>query len=161
VKTEYLQIRVTRAQKALLKKRASAAGQDMSTYVLSRVAPPAALRFKELLATLSEPEDRPYALAELNELLAALAPGEFREAVADADLAALDAVDRNRIAAMVEHAAHRIGVPAPAWSRDVPPLEVPVFATDLASLRAHLLRASPVAYRRRNLFVDAAVGDRV
>jgi len=128
VKTEYLQIRVTRAQKALLKKRASAAGQDMSTYVLSRVAPPAALRFKELLATLSEPEDRPYALAELNELLAALAPGEFREAVADADLAAL---------------------------------EVPVFATDLASLRAHLLRASPVAYRRRNLFVDAAVGDRV
>jgi hypothetical protein len=28
-------------------------------------------------------------------------------------------------------------------------------------LRAHLLRVSPTAFRRRNLFVDATVGDRV
>jgi len=161
MKSEHLQIRVTPQQKALLKRRARRAGQDMSTYLLARVAPPAARRVEELLSTLQEPEERRYALAELNDLLERLARGELREAVADADLAGLDPADRNRVAAMVEHASRRKRVPPPAWVRDVPPLEAPVFATDLESLRAHLLRVSPVAYRRRNLFVDAAVGDRV
>jgi len=83
------------------------------------------------------------------------------EAVADADLTGLDETDGNRVAAMVEHASGRRGVAPPSWTRDVLPLEAPVFATDLKSLRAHLLRVSPVAFRRRNLFVDATVGDRV
>ncbi len=30
-----------------------------------------------------------------------------------------------------------------------------------ARLRTYLLRSSPVAFKRRNLFVDATVGDRV
>jgi hypothetical protein len=43
----------------------------------------------------------------------------------------------------------------------VEPLERPWFAVPFASLRPHLLSAAPIAFKRRNLFVDATVGDRV
>jgi hypothetical protein len=62
---------------------------------------------------------------------------------------------------MVEQASQQRDVPPPAWSRDVPPLEEPYFATPLRSLRLHLLRQAPVLFKRRNLFVDSAVGARV
>jgi hypothetical protein len=60
---------------------------------------------------------------------------------------------------MVELAAHQKGVVPPAWVREVPPLDEPHFATPLEGLR--LLRASPVPFKRRNIFIDSSVGDRV
>jgi hypothetical protein len=62
---------------------------------------------------------------------------------------------------MVEHAAGQKEVRPPAWAAAIAPLEAPYFATSLKSLRLHLLEASPVPYRRRNIFVDAGVGARV
>ena len=62
---------------------------------------------------------------------------------------------------MIEHAAHQKGEAPPAWVHDVEPLERPWFAVPFASLRPYLLRVAPVAFKRRNLFVDATVGDRV
>jgi len=44
------------------------------------------------------------------------------------------------------------------WRRS---LAEPWFATTLQSLRLHLLRVAPAAFRRRNLFVDAGAGGRV
>jgi uncharacterized protein (DUF1778 family) len=161
VKNEQLQIRLTRSQKDALRRRALLAGQDVSTYVLSRVAPAAGERFAAVLAALRNPSGRRFALAELHDLLVELAPAEFGDALSIARLDGLPDVDRNRVAAMVEHAAALKGASPPAWVRDVEPLERPVFASDLPSLRAHLLRASPAAFRRRNLFVDSTVGDRV
>jgi hypothetical protein len=38
---------------------------------------------------------------------------------------------------------------------------MPAFGSSLASLRLHLLTRAPVALRRRNLFADASVDDRV
>ena len=35
------------------------------------------------------------------------------------------------------------------------------FASELKSLRLHLLTKSPAPFRRRNLFVDSTLGDRV
>ena len=160
-KSQHLQIRVTPQQKAALKRLASAAGQDVSSYVLSRTLPPARLRFEELLTLLRDGTERRYALAELNDLLSALAPTELREAVAHADLAHLSPFLRNYVAAMVEQASYLKRVRPPSWTAQVEPLGTPWFATPLASLRLHLLRASPVPFKRRNLFVDAAVGDRV
>jgi hypothetical protein len=160
-KSEYLQIRVTPAQKKRLRRRARRAGVDLWTYVLSKVDPPAAASFQGLVSAFQDPAERRYALAALNDLLSGLATAELVDAVADADLTGLDAADRNRVAAMVEQACARKGVAPAPWVRDVPPLDAPLFATDLKSLRAHLLRVSPVAFRRRNLFVDAAIGDRV
>lgn len=63
---------------------------------------------------------------------------------------------------MVELAAHRRDVPPPAWVRDIKPLErEPHFATSLPGLRLHLLRTSPVPFKRRNIFIDSSIGDRV
>ena len=161
MKTAQLQIRLSPAQKALLKRRADIAGQDVSSYVLSRVAPDSALRFERALAAVLESDGGRFALAELSDLLAELGASEFGRAVASGLPAGLSLVTQNLVAAMVEHAAARMGATAPRWAGDVLPLESPWFATDLKKLRAHLLKAAPAAFRRRNLFVDATVGDRV
>ena len=76
-------------------------------------------------------------------------------------MAKLSAIDANLIAAMVEHTAGLKGVRPPAWTGDISPLAEPYFASNLQSLRLHLLVSSPPAYRRRNIFVDSVVGARV
>ncbi len=105
--------------------------------------------------------DRRFALAELNDFLTALAPGEFPDAMADADVRELDTFTANYTAAMVEQAADQKRIPPPAWVKDVPPLDEPYFAGGLKRLRPHLLRAAPVPFKRRNIFVDSGLGDRV
>jgi hypothetical protein len=62
---------------------------------------------------------------------------------------------------MVEYAAARKELRPPDWTADVPPVAEPYFGTDLLTLRAHLLTRSPPPFRRRNIFIDASVGDRV
>ena len=101
--------------------------------------------------------------AELNDLLAELTPVQLPEAVAIAppELRDLPPLLQNYVAAMVEQASGERRVPTPRWVREVPPLEEPYFATPLRSLRLHLLRAAPVPFKRRNIFVDSAVGARV
>ena len=161
-RSSQLQIRITPEQKEVLKRLSRRAGQDMSTYVLSRALPDARLRFAWLLEALRA-DDRPgFALAELNDLLSGLTSGELCGAVEHADLTGLTPYLRNYVAAMVELAAHRRDVPPPAWVRDVEPMETePRFATPLAGLRLHLLRAAPVPFKRRNIFIDSSIGDRV
>lgn len=160
-KSSQIQIRVSAREKRALEKLAEGAGLSVSAYVLRRALPSARLRFGELTEALADEAERPFAFAELNDLLATLAPMELEEAVADAELDGLSPYLQNYLAAMVELASERKGVRPPAWTREVLPLEEPVFATDLPGLRLHLLRASPVAFKRRNIFVDASVGDRV
>jgi hypothetical protein len=162
-KSEYLQIRVSRQQKAALKRLASHAAQDVSSYVLARALPAAQQRFQDLLALLGEEPgaEHRYILAELNELLSGLARDELRAAIAHADVGGLSPLLRNYVAAMVEQACYFKRVPPPAWTAGIAPLEKPHFATRLKSLRLHLLRASPVPFKRRNIFVDAGVGARV
>lgn len=160
-KTEQLQIRLTPQQKAALKRHAKAAGCDVSSYVLSRLLPAGESRFAEILRAIGISAEHRYPLAELNDFLHACPPVAFLEAVATADLRALTPYQRNYAAAMVEQAAESKGLAPPAWVRDVVPLETPVFATPLAGLRLHLLRSAPVPFKRRNIYVDAAVGARV
>lgn len=160
-KTEQLQIRVTPQQKAALKRQASAAGRDVSSYVLSQLVPPEQDRFAEILRALEDDTDRRFALAELSDFLHACAPIVFGEAVARADLGELPLWVRNYVAAMVEQAADQKHLAPPRWVRDVAPLPAPHFATGLMSLRLHLLGSSPVPFKRRNIFVDAGVGARV
>jgi hypothetical protein len=160
-KSEQIQIRVTPHQKAALKRRAEHAGQDVSSYVLSRTLPPGRTRFEEIIRALrTEPSHR-FALAELNDFLSTLAPAEFPEAVSRADLDNLSAFLQSYVAAMVEVAATNKGIMPPAWAADVPGLDEPYFATPMRGLRLHLLRSAPVPFKRRNLFVDSTVGDRV
>lgn len=160
-KSQQLQIRVTPAQKNALKRLARLAGQDVSAYVLSRLLPPAGERVQELVDALRRDEAPRYALAELNDVLTGLAPAELPGAVADVDLGGLEPLLQNYVAAMVEQASQHKGVAPPAWVRDVPPLDEPYFPVPYRSLRAHLLRTAPVPFKRRNIFVDSALGDRV
>lgn len=160
-KSEQLQIRLTPGEKAALKRRARTAGQDVSTYVLSQALPPNQLRFEALVARLAEGVDSGFVLAELNDLLSPMGAAELRDTVAHADVRRLSPFLQNYVAAMVEHASWLKRVRPPAWAAEVRPLDDPWFASTLWSLRLHLLSASPVAFKRRNLFVDASVGDRV
>ncbi|HWG54667.1 MAG TPA: hypothetical protein VN677_15340 [Gemmatimonadaceae bacterium] len=160
-RSEQLQIRVTSHEKSALKRLARAAGQDVSAYVLARALPENAERFAGIIAALRDDANRRFALAELHDFLAPLATTEFGTAVARADLRGLSPLVQNYVAALVEQAAHVRGVPAPAWTREVAPLDVPYFAAPLRTLRLYLLRATPVPFRRRNIFADAGVGTRV
>ena len=121
----------------------------------------ARMQFARLLEALRDDDQPGFALAELNDLLSSLTAGELCSAVEHADLAGLTPYLRNYVAAMVELAAHQRAVPPPAWVHDVEPLRTPHFATPLTGLRLHLLRAAPVPFKRRNIFVDSSIGDRV
>lgn len=160
-KSQQLQVRLTPGQKAALKRHARRAGLDLSSYVLSRALPPARSQFDEILRALRQEERPRFALAELNDFLHELAPAEFLDAVAEVELEGLSVFLRNYVAAMVEQAANQKRQAPPPWVRDVAPLEEPYFAVHFPSLRPHLLRAAPIAFKRRNIFVDSAVGDRV
>ncbi len=162
-KSQQLQIRITPDQKARLKRLARGAGQDVSGYVLSRTLPEARMQFGEIIRALRDREDCRFALAELSDLLADLTRAQLPDAVAVAPLQIedLSPLLQNYVVAMVDQACHMQDVPAPAWGRDVPPLETPYLATPFRSLRLHLLRAAPVPFKRRNIFVDSGVGARV
>jgi hypothetical protein len=164
IKSHQLQIRVTPTEKSAIRRLAQAAGLDVSSYVLARALPATQGRFDGLLRELAAPHGRSYVLAELNDFLSALSGPELAEAVGLVERAVLEALpeyERNYVAAMVELACARKDRPPPAWTMHVRPLARPRFGTELKSVRPHLLRASPVPFKRRNIFIDASVGDRV
>jgi hypothetical protein len=163
-KSHQLQVRVTANEKSAIRRLAHAAGLDVSSYVLTRVLPATQGRFDGLLLALAARHGRSYVLAELNDFLSALSGPELAEAVGLVEGAVLEALseyERNYVAAMVELACARRDRAPPAWTTDVRPLARPRFGTELKSVRPHLLRASPVPFKRRNIFIDASIGDRV
>jgi len=99
-----------------------------------------------------------YPLAELNDLLTA-ATGVEVETLPRPEIE--DPYRLNYVTAMVELAAHRTSVAPPFWTANVPPLAEPFFIDRSPALRAHLLTASPVPFRRRNIFIDTSLGGRV
>ena len=160
-KSEQIQIRVTAAEKRRLRQLARSAGLDVSAFVLARALPPAQERFQRAVSALKVEADRRYVLAELGEMLAPLGSGELEHTVGQADVSGLPPFAQNYLAATVEHLCARRGASLPGWTRIIAPLSEPWFATPLRSLRCHLLRSSPVAFKRRNLFVDAGPDARV
>lgn len=159
-KSDFLQVRISTRDKAALKRAAKAAGMDVSAYVLARALPERRARWDALMAGLADDPKPSFRLSAVHDLLADAAPVDFGEVVGGPPPAATPDWVANTVAAMVEHTAVRLRRSPPAWVLDIAPLATPWFATSLMSLRAHLLVASPVAFRRRNLFVNATVGAR-
>jgi len=159
-KTAQLQIRLSSAQKRAIQRAAARAGMDMSAYVLSRVLSVPARQFQDAVRNCGGGDSR-FALAELNTLLSSLSAGELREAIAESPTVTLTPYMSNTIAAMVELACASHSIAPPAWTRDIEPLAEPAFGSALQSVRLHLLKSSPATFRRRNLFVDASLGDRI
>lgn len=160
-KSAQLQIRVTAAEKAAIQRLAVQSGLDMSAYVLSRVLSTPAARFAECVAACADAREARFGIAELNSFLSGLSAAELRDAVAAAPAVKLTPYVENYVAAMVEYACQRHALAVPEWTRSVEPLEDPVFASALQSLRFHLLTHSPPPFRRRNIFIDSSLGDRV
>jgi len=160
-KHSQLQIRVSDEEKMAIKGAAHRAGMDMSAYVLSRVLPAPARKFQHAARALAGSQQPSFELAQINELLSRLTPSELQDAVADAPEMPLTAFLSNYVAAMVERACQMRNVPIPLWARRVAPLQVPAFGSTLLSLRMHLLTHSPAVFRRRNIFIEASLGDRV
>lgn len=136
-------------------------GTSISEYVLSRTLPDERVAFEKIVKQLNQESSRSYALADLSDLLESLSPARLGRAVAEPPPIPAEAVWANYVAAMVETAIHRKQLKPPEWVADIAPLDEPWFATKLKSLRLHLLCESPPAFRRRNLFIDATLGDRV
>ncbi len=161
-KTEQLQIRVSPAEKSLIRTRAIQAGMGMSDWVLLQLFPPVDVRFRECVEALAEdPDRRSFTLAALHDLLAGLSGRQITHGLRNPPGVSLPPFEANYVAAMIEFAAMTQGVPSPEWTGRVPPLDRPWFGTDLVSLRLHLLTQSPAVFRRRNIFIDTSVGGRV
>jgi hypothetical protein len=161
-KSEQLQIRVSRQEKAAIQRAATQAGMDMSGYVLSRVLSVPATEFRDCLEVVRRGNASPrFALAAINSLLSRLTAGELREAVAAPPPPGIAPFLLNYIAAMVEYACVKRAAAVPRWTRAVAPLVEPVFGTALQGLRLHLLTHSPPPFRARNIFIDATLGGQV
>lgn len=156
-----LQIRVSQAEKAAIRRAAEHAGLDMSAYVLSRALPAPAMRLQECIENCAGPAPPSFGLAELNTLLTSWTAAELRDAIAVRPTTPLTPFLSNYIAAMIEQACERRSVRVPGWVRAVEPLAEPAFGSTLKSLRLHLLTHSPPPFRRRNIFIDATIGARV
>jgi hypothetical protein len=156
-----LQIRVSKEEKSSIRNAAKRAGLDMSAYVLSRLLPDAAVQFHRAVAALNGPNATSFALADLNSLLTKLSSSELRDAIASPLELQLSPFLANYVAAMVETACEKRALPLPVWIRKIAPLSDPVFGSLLQSLRLHLLTNSPAAFRRRNIFIDSSLGERV
>ncbi len=160
-KTSQLQIRVTPRQKAELRRLANAAGTDVSAFVLQRALPDRAVELQSLIDRLAISDAPSYDLAALNDRLSSLSPAEFEQVTGPLDVRRLPSWRAAYVASMIEHAACLKRVAPPAWTSRVGPLDRPFFASQLRAVRLHLLARSPPAFRRRNIFVDSTVGDRI
>jgi Protein of unknown function (DUF1778) len=160
-KASQLQIRVSKAEKSAIRSAAERAGLDMSTYVLSRVLSLPEREFRQAVRALGGAAEASFALADINSLLSQFTAAELRDAVAAAPEPELSPFLANYVAAMVEMACEKRGVPVPAWPSRVPPLDEPRFGSTLASLRLHLLTHSPAPFRCRNIFIDSSLGAQV
>lgn len=161
-KTGHLQVRVSAGDKARIQRCARRAGLNVSEWVLRRLLPQVEEEFQKLCGEFAaRPDARSYGLAHLHDFLARLDSRDFSLAVREPPAAPLQEFEANYVAAMIEHAAHLKEARPPDWVAAVPPLAEPWFGAPVQSLRLYLLTSSPPPFRRRNLFVDSSVGDRV
>src|SRR6185437_3373435 len=116
-----LQIRVSPAEKAAIRRAAEHAGLDMSTYVLSRALPTAAVRLQACIDGCAGPAPPGFGLAELNSLLTNWTAAELRDAIAVPPTSALPPFVSNYVAAMIEQACERRSVRVPGWVRALEP----------------------------------------
>jgi hypothetical protein len=154
-KTGQLQIRVSPAEKAALKRLAAEAGLSLSAFVLERALPSVHEGVSARIRDLKGGRDFRKALSDLVLYLNRLAVEEFETAVAGTHLEGLTDLQLNCAAAAIEQECWRRGVSAPAWTGALPALEQPYFAWGLRSLRPHLMRVTPAAFKRRNVYIPS------
>lgn len=162
-KTSQIQLRVTPEQKALIKKKAQQANKDLSSWIIETILPTKAHIFLDLVKNLAKANENQesFCLAMISDFLLSLETYDLNRAT-DVPLPhSLTPLRANYLAAMVEHTAITKGATPPSWTNNIKPLSDPWFGTDLRSVRLYLLAASPLAFKRRNIFIDSTVGNRI
>ncbi len=159
-KSEYLQIRVSKQQKEIIKSTAKSAGVDMSTWVLQQVLHSKSQQFLTILSQFNTLEDS-FIFARLHDFLMDCSQADFEQTVSIKPISKLSDFQINYTIAMVCHRAYQLNCSIPNWINDFPILHEPYFATSLKNLRLHLLINSPIAFKQRNIFIDSTLGDRV
>src|SRR2546430_5111285 len=117
-KTCQMQTRVSARQRAAIGTAAKRAGMDMSAYVLSRVLSVPAAEFRKCIEACRGAAAPAFALAELNSLLSCLTAPELTDAIAAPPTVTLTPFMANYVAAMIESACEKRGIPVPGWTRD-------------------------------------------
>lgn len=113
------------------------------------------------LAEAPSASARSYLFAEILDLLARLPREELARAIENPPERPLDPYWSNYLAATIEQAAAARNLRTPDWVAAIPPLETPVFGSELKSIRLHLLLNAPPPFAARNIFIDTAFGGRV
>ena len=161
-KSAQLQIRVSPEQKHRIKAKAEQAGEDVSQWVLRQLLPACADELQAMIDTLGRsPKLRSQVLAELHDYLVSFDSAQLGRAFNTLDLSELAPFESNYVAAMIETACENRNIAPPAWLSNTTPLSDPWFASNLKSLRLHLLTVSPPPFRRRNLYIDSTLGARI
>ena len=111
----------------------------------------------EVAERLKSGEDFSVLLPEfLDTFYGALADGRAQELIDQEPRALDDPIEHALLGATGEHLARRWKLSTPAWSNDPTRfLASPHFTTPLEGLKALLLVASPLAFRRRLIFTEA------
>lgn len=165
MKTEQLQIKVSLHMKEMIRKRAQAANMDLSEWLLENVFPSPYREFQSLINNLviQERLENPFiAFAELNDFLLQLCPDELVQAIQEGPQKKLSDLAFNYVAAMVEQACHKKKVMSlPLGLEEAAGVEKPYFRSSFQNLRLYLLTVSPISFRKRNIFTDSTVGDRL
>ncbi len=152
---------MTPEEKQQIERAAGRAGMEVSKWVLGKLVPKPSASFRELCADLSKSNNPSFILAEFNDFLTKLSNSELEAAVSDTPQSRLGPYLSNYLAAMIEQEMTNRGLKTPGWTKKILPLDEPVFASELLSLRLYLLTHSLPSFRRRNIFVDSSVGARV
>lgn len=161
-KSAQLQIRVTPEQKQRIKEKAERSGEDVSQWVLSKLLTDYVDELQSMVDNLgSNPKTQRYTLADMHDYFLSQESNQLGQAFELLDCSALEPLEANYVAAMIETACTKRNIAPPSWLASIAPLTDPWFATRLRSLKVYLLTASPPAFRRRNLFVDSTLGARV
>lgn len=160
-KSAHIQIRVSPTQKAALRRFAKKSGLGMSEFVLGRIFSETKKAWMDLLGKLARSHDPSYVLAEIHDFLVNLSHSDWNTVLSEAPDVELDPVWINYVCAMIEVTASQKTRLTPAWTYNVMPSDKPYFATEMTSLRLHLLTSSPPPFRRRRIFIDSSIGARV
>ncbi len=161
LKNHFLQIRISSFEKKEIQRRAKLAHMDMSEWVLRKALPSGQKQFQSLIDTIEKSQAPSYPLAELSDFLSSLEGVELEQVCSEKPIGNLSPFLANHIAAMVEYVCAQKGIKTPQWVDDVEPLKIPHFASSLLSLRLYLLTSALPPFRRRNIFADASIGNRI
>lgn len=162
-KTKYLQIRVTQEEKKLIERIAKRNNTTISELILDKLLSENLNKdkFQNLVSDLAKSKKPSLVFAEISDFLNKLHGDEFKTAVDEKPKAKLSNYHQNYLAAMIEFSANTKKVNPPEWINEIDVLTEPVFGSKLKNLRTHLLLNSPIPFRKRNIFIDSTVGNRV